>query len=82
MRIVYYKRVNRKYLNCDNCGKGGVKYDVVRVVESGLTYVADYNMEHSYYCSMKCLKESERGDKNIRVKKNTIKEINAIGYPA
>jgi hypothetical protein len=82
MRLVFYKRVNRKYLYCDNCGKQGVKYDVVRVVENGLAYVADYNIDHSYYCSMECLKEAERGDKNIRVKENSIKEINSMGYPA
>jgi len=82
MITVFYKRVNWKYVDCSGCGKTGVKYVVVRVVTDKWSYVAGHNMDARYYCSMECMKRGERGDEYIRVKKNTIAEINAMGYRA
>ena len=40
---LFYKRINRKYEECENCGKTGSRVMVVRWVELSIFYVAGYN---------------------------------------
>jgi len=42
--------------------------------------VAGRNMDATYYCSMDCMREREMADETVRVRRNTIEEINALGY--
>uniref|UniRef100_A0A7C5V5X4 Uncharacterized protein n=1 Tax=Caldicellulosiruptor owensensis TaxID=55205 RepID=A0A7C5V5X4_9FIRM len=83
-RVVFYKKISSNRC-CDNCGKEKSNYKVVRVVDwdksgNGLSYVAGHNMSASYYCSMRCLREREIADETVKVRRNTIEEINALGY--
>jgi len=80
---LFYKRINRKYEECENCGKTGSRVMVVRWVEPGAySYVAGHNAKPAFYCSLKCAREYEEGGEFIQVKYNTINEINMLGYPA
>ena len=80
---LFYKRINRKYEECENCGKTGSRVMVVRWVEPNeYSYVAGHNACPAFYCSLQCAKENEGEGEFIQVRENTISEINGLGYPA
>jgi hypothetical protein len=85
MVYIFYKRVNRKYAECQRCGKWGIKIELVRWVWPGESaYVSGHNANSEIYCSLNCAKKEQPWEdvKYIQVKHNTIAEINALGYPA
>lgn len=80
---IFYKRVNRRNEECENCGKPGVRIMIVRWVYPGVgSYVAGININPTFYCSLQCARENEDGGKFVQVKENTIDEINELGYIA
>ena len=79
---IFYKRVNQRHQKCENCGKEGVKIALVRWVDDKGSYVASHNIDPEFYCSIECAREHEGGGNFIRVRRNTIEEINALGYRA
>lgn len=80
---IYYKRINHRRDYCEHCGRQGTKVQVVRWVVPGVaSYVAGHNIKPIEYCSIKCAKAEEDPAKWVRVRKNTIEEINKMGYPA
>jgi hypothetical protein len=81
--IVFYKEVRKSNEECEHCHKQGVRYKVVRwVYPEGHSFVAGRNVSPSYYCSKNCMMEEEGGEKYIKVRENTVEEINRLGYPA
>jgi len=85
MRIVYYKATNRPQHYCERCGRRGVRTVAVRWVSTlpYLSWVAGHNVDEAVYCSVACLRQGEENpDLVVRVRYNTIEEINAMGLPA
>ena len=81
--IVFYKEVKRQNEECEHCHKQGVRYKVARWVEAGQwSFVAGVNIAPTYYCSMDCMKEEDKVERYVRVRENTVEEINGLGYPA
>ncbi|MFA7019453.1 MAG: hypothetical protein WC239_10770 [Sphaerochaetaceae bacterium] len=81
--IVFYKEVKRQNEECEHCHKQGVRYKVVRwVYPEGHSFVAGRNVSPSYYCSKNCMMEEEKEERYVKVRENSIAEINALGYQA
>jgi len=81
--IIFYKEIKRRDEECEHCHKLGTRYKVVRWVEEGKwSFVAGVNIAPAYYCSMSCMREEEGGKQYVRVRENTVKEINGLGYSA
>jgi poly(3-hydroxyalkanoate) synthetase len=81
--VVFYKKINKKNEECECCHKQGARYKVVRWVKPGeWSFVAGVNIAPSYYCSKDCMKTVESAEEYVKVKENTINEINSLGYSA
>jgi len=88
-RYIYYRRIRREKLWCDNCGRRSVGYEILRWVSYGVVSIAGVNALTHYYCSKKCLIEREtsilRDDcavAFIQVKDSGIYPIVQKGLPA
>lgn len=81
--IVFYKEVRKRNEECEHCHKLGTRYKVVRwVYPEGYSFVAGKNISPTYYCSKSCMKAEEEAKEYVKVKLNTIDEINSLGYSA